>query len=190
MRYSVVSATDAAKLTEDRVGPDILALFTARKSHSVHDSLLGRLLVAELARIPPERLDRFLAESLDDHHDRESGCFWSTSHKEGWIAAAVDDRPVGIDIETLRPRDPALFAVFSEAEWRLLGRKDWPDFYRGWTAKEAAIKVMSLGLERLSEIRVAAKDGDAMILAHGERRTTVEIFHQKDVIIAVARTEA
>lgn len=109
------------------------------------------------------------------------------SHKDGWVAAAVHDQPVGIDIETTRPRDEALLANFNEDEWRLLGRKGWPEFYEGWTAKEAALKLWSLKLELISEIRLAAKDGDALILTRGELRATVDIHHQDGLVMAVAR---
>ena len=71
----------------------------------------------------------------------------SVSHSGEWVAAAVADRPVGIDIEALRARrDPERFArwVCSSAEWNdwraLEGPAADDALIAHWTRKEAWLK--------------------------------------------------
>ena len=78
--------------------------------------------------------------------------FLSISHKDGIGAAAVADRPIGIDLERLASvRDPALFAetAFSAEEGALLADLGWADtdmIAVAWSAKEAAAKALGFAL--------------------------------------------
>lgn len=72
------------------------------------------------------------------------------SHSGAWLAAAVADVPVGIDIERVRPRavtDQAA-RVFCPREAEHLARDadPLPLFYRLWTLKEAACKAAGLSI--------------------------------------------
>lgn len=64
-------------------------------------------------------------------------CF-NLSHSHGAAVCAVHDRPVGIDVERLRP-----------APERLAGGLEDEAFFRLWTAKEASIKRRGLGIGAL-----------------------------------------
>jgi phosphopantetheinyl transferase len=78
------------------------------------------------------------------------GYYWSISHKPLWAAAVIADRPVGIDIEHIKPRHPDLFdAIATPEEWALLGERSWEAFFRLWTAKEATLKANSRGISGL-----------------------------------------
>lgn len=86
----------------------------------------------------------------------ENGYHWSLSHKSKFVAAVVAPYPIGIDIEKIRPFSDALQRrIASTAEWRL-GSKIEPDllFYRFWTAKEAVLKAVGVGLSGLAHCRV------------------------------------
>ena len=78
--------------------------------------------------------------------------FLSISHKDGIGAAAVADRPIGIDLELLSAvRDPSLFAqtAFSAEEGALLAEIGWADNAMvavAWSAKEAAAKALGVPL--------------------------------------------
>lgn len=77
---------------------------------------------------------------------------FNISHTKGLILCALSDRPVGVDIETVRPRRASLprFAL-SQEEYRryeALGG-DWSAFYILWTQKEAWCKYTGLGLQAL-----------------------------------------
>lgn len=84
---------------------------------------------------------------------------WSVSHKRHFACAVVSDIPVGIDIERIIPRKSAMFAEVADAdEWGIVGGRDWPTFYYVWTAKEAALKSVGLGIGHLRDCRVFGVD--------------------------------
>ena len=77
---------------------------------------------------------------------------FSWSHSGPYVLCALSGKPVGADIERVRPRRASLPAyAFTEAErrdYRRLGA-DWPAFYTLWTRKEAWCKYTGDGLARL-----------------------------------------
>ena len=105
---------------------------------------------------------RLSAAPTDGWHQSEqrvplpNGSFhWSISHKRTWVAAVVADRPVGIDVEQLAPRKTDLFdEAATDDEWSIVGRRDWPSFFRIWTAKEATLKANGVGIGHLAECKV------------------------------------
>ncbi len=78
----------------------------------------------------------------------------SLSHGGGWIAvAATGDGRLGIDVEAPRAVSPSLARrCLAPAELAWLGQAAGPDrgarFLRLWTAKEAYLKAIGLGLTR------------------------------------------
>ena len=81
---------------------------------------------------------------MDDFH-------FSLSHSGGWVICAVDDVPVGADIQeerTLRLNTAKRF--YSPEEYgRLLdvdGKEQKELFYRMWTAKESCVKLIGRGI--------------------------------------------
>ncbi len=74
---------------------------------------------------------------------------FSLSHSGGLALCALSDRPVGADLELVRPRSPRLPAwVFRDGDWeryRSLGG-DWPAFYTLWTEVESVVKYTGQGL--------------------------------------------
>lgn len=77
-------------------------------------------------------------------------CF-NLSHTGPYILCAVSSKPVGVDIEQLRPRRDSLpryaFTQEEYAQYEALGG-DWPAFYTLWTRKEAWCKYTGEGLRR------------------------------------------
>ena len=74
---------------------------------------------------------------------------FSWSHSGPYVFLALSGRPVGADIERIRPRRdslPAYALTDSELEvYRRLGA-DWPAFFTLWTRKEAWCKYTGDGL--------------------------------------------
>ena len=71
------------------------------------------------------------------------------SHSGPYVLCALSKKPVGVDIEVIRPRRDSLPAYAltarERAEYRTLGA-DWPAFYVLWTRKEAWCKYTGEGL--------------------------------------------
>ncbi|MGN0208058.1 MAG: 4'-phosphopantetheinyl transferase family protein [Paludibacteraceae bacterium] len=79
----------------------------------------------------------------------ESNIHFSISHCKEAIAVAVADRPVGIDVETLRmPSEALAEKVMDEGEKLRFDISDTPEdlFTALWTAKEAVMKCRGTGI--------------------------------------------
>lgn len=75
-------------------------------------------------------------------------CF-SISHCKNALAVAIDDRPIGIDIESIRPLIPALVErTMNLGEQQLIASDPDPAraFIRLWTRKEALLKWKGTGI--------------------------------------------
>jgi 4'-phosphopantetheinyl transferase len=79
----------------------------------------------------------------------------SLSHSDGWVAVAVSNAgPIGIDIETHRPRrsfNKVAAAAFGPDERWLVAAEGAPAFYRIWTLKEAMAKASGVGLAEVAD---------------------------------------
>ena len=92
-----------------------------------------------------------------------SNIHFSISHCKEAIAVAVADRPVGIDVETLRmPSEALVEKVMDKGEKLRFDISDTPeDFFTAlWTAKEAVMKCRGTGIvmEELPEILYKVRD--------------------------------
>lgn len=116
------------------------------------------------------------------------GWHWSIAHGKRWAAAVIDDQPVGIDVESIHPRrEGAIHEIAVPDELALFPDESWPTFFRIWTAKEAVVKAVRVGLAGLGVTRVVAVDSPFRLrLAHGDVDWTVEQFMRDDLIVAVA----
>lgn len=104
------------------------------------------------------------------------GVYWSLSHKTDIAGGVAADRPIGLDLETLRPvRDALTRKIADDAEWQLIGGRDVEAFFRFWTAKEAVLKAVGVGIAGLSRCRVVeVPDHRRMILSFDGHRWPVE----------------
>lgn len=83
---------------------------------------------------------------------KHPGRHFSLSHSGPLALCALSDRPVGADIEVIRPRSAGLPAyVYRGAEYeRFLARGgDWSAFYALWTETESILKYTGEGLKAL-----------------------------------------
>lgn len=82
---------------------------------------------------------------LKEHPD----IHFSLSHCRMAVACAVSDRPVGIDIESIRSYKEELVAyVLNEADLQEVKQAERPDveFIKRWTQKEAFLKLTGKGI--------------------------------------------
>lgn len=111
--------------------------------------LLARALAASRGIAPLPRVAR--TEDGKPWFPSRPELRFSLSHSGPLALVALSDRPVGVDIEQIRPRRAGLprYALTAEelARYEALGG-DWPAFYALWTRREAWCKYTGLGLQR------------------------------------------
>jgi len=115
------------------------------------------------------------------------GYFWSLAHKTAYVAGVVADFPIGLDIEKIRPCAPGLFRMTAnETEWKLEGTVTDLLFFRYWTAKEAVLKSVGIGLKALSQCRVIEiVDDRHLMLSYKNQKYGIEHFYFNDHIAAI-----
>lgn len=96
-----------------------------------------------------------LAKNEDDVPQPDGDVHWSLSHTTAFVAGVVAPCPVGIDIEGPRKLRPELKArVIRDDEADILGGRSDLNFLRAWTAKEAVLKCLGIGMAGLSRCRI------------------------------------
>lgn len=76
---------------------------------------------------------------------------FNLSHSGGLALCGVDEHPLGVDVERVRPRRAGLARfVCSEREYAWFQQQggDWGSFYTLWTLKEARVKCTGSGLRQ------------------------------------------
>lgn len=102
------------------------------------------------------------------------GIHFNLSHCREAVACVVSDRPVGIDVESVREyRDSLASYTMNEAELHQIAEAGQPDaaFIRLWTMKEARLKLTGQGIT--DNLKTALAD------SHCYRFTTVERLEQR-----------
>jgi len=161
---------------------------------------LGKEKVAHLSRVAREALKLSaeksgvrLGELLKDEKGTPCpvlGNYWSLSHKSKYVTAVVSKARVGIDIEEMKPRTESLFAhVVSDEEWELK-EKSWDTLFRYWTAKEATLKVIGIGISGLKTCRVISiPDENHISLDYKGQIFLVEQLKYKNHIVSVLKDD-
>lgn len=119
--------------------------------------VLGKCLQVEPVRVPIA----YTGAGKPVLSDLHSGLHFNVTHTDGLALLALSRRPVGIDVERIRPLDnpdglvrrffsPVEQQTYLElpANLRLAG------FFRAWTSKEALIKAAALSVAYLDEFDV------------------------------------
>jgi len=119
-----------------------------------------------------------------------AGTHWSLSHKPKYVAAVVSKDKVGIDIEEMRSRAESLFArVATDEEWALQ-EKCWDTLFRYWTAKEAILKVIGIGIGGLKTCRiVSVPDENHITLDYKGQSFLVEQLRHDNHIVSVLKDD-
>lgn len=169
-----------AELAQER-GASRVALLRARALVSLAQA--ARAMGAELGALMKDERDAPL---------QSGGWHWSLSHTShddlGLVAASVSRSPVGIDAEAIRlPRAEVVASTLTEAERRLFSAPDEAlVFTRAWTAKEAVLKKLGLGLMALSELRIEDVDGDSIVIERGGVHHAVESRAFAPFLVSIA----
>lgn len=116
------------------------------------------------------------------------GIYWSLSHKPKYVAAVVSNDKIGIDIEEMKPRAESLFARVAGAEEWALEERSWDTLFRYWTAKEAVLKVIGIGIAGLRKCRITSvPDTNHISLDYRGQLFLVEQLRHSNHIVSVLK---
>ncbi len=161
--------------------------------------LSGREKVERLSAIAREALQLsadksgiVLVELKKDEDDVPipfNGVYWSLSHKSKCVAAVLSKNRVGIDIEEIQPKVERFFSkTASDEEWACIGDKNWYNFYRYWTAKEAVLKADGFGIGGLLACHVISVPNDKHIdLKYKNTLYQIEQYYHNNHIVSVVK---
>jgi len=110
-----------------------------------------------------------------------NGTYWSASHTTGAAGAAVAPFPLGFDLERSRTMRTELARRFlSPSEPRI-------EPLVAWTAKEAVLKKLGLGMAGLSRCTIVARESDDRLqLAFDGARHDVHLATHGDLHAALS----
>lgn len=107
--------------------------------------------IGELFSIDKKDIIFSVTESGKPFCKSHPGIYFSLSHSEDFLALAVGDREVGIDIEKIREaKEKLIKRVCCENEKQKIFSSENPDkaFTEIWTKKEAYLKALGTGIDR------------------------------------------
>ena len=119
-----------------------------------------------------------------------NGVFWSLSHKPGYVAGVASEKRVGIDIEKLKPVSDALFRrIADETEALHFPVRDRTlVFFRVFTAKEAVLKKIGIGMRGLSKAKIhEVWDDRNLLVRYLDKKYQVEHFYFDGYLASVTK---
>ena len=116
--------------------------------------LLVRFALGERLACPTSAIDIDVSDDGKPFvRNASHGVHFNLSHSGSWIVCAVDEGPIGVDIEYIRPIAPGVGRwALSLKEYDMLQQKPpearTPFFFTLWTLKESFLKATGTGLGR------------------------------------------
>ena len=109
-----------------------------------------------------------------------NGIYWSVSHKLDFVAGIVSKEKIGIDLELIKDVSDALFKRIVDPDERILFKNQdkYIIFFRAFTAKEAVLKLTSIGIRGLSKAKIkTVVDDKNLIVQYLNKNYLVENFY-------------
>jgi 4'-phosphopantetheinyl transferase len=175
--------------------PIIIPVAEARYKLSGKEKVARQSRISrEALRLSSKKSGLVLGELKKDEDDvpcSSNGYYWSVSHKPKCVAAVVSKDSIGIDIEEIRPRTEFIFdVVASDEEWGLSRERSWHTFFRYWTAKEAVLKAVSIGIGGLKACQViSVPDENHILLNYRGCLFRVEQLYYRNHIVSVLQND-
>lgn len=159
------------KMSKERCERCLRYKFTDDRRRMVFgEELLRRLICETYGVAESEVLINNLPSGKPVAEVKGKEVFVSISHSGDFVAAALSDTPVGIDLEVKREYKPTVYKALKEEEREYIAKSkdEATAFYKIWTAKEAYVKLSGVGLAGFSkaDILPLVKNGkwDGLIL--------------------------
>ncbi len=115
---------------------------------------------------------------FDDFH-------FNISHSGEWVVVAIDDRPVGVDVEEIQDIDLDIAKnYFSDIEHRDLMAKKNPNdyFFTLWSLKESYIKILGKGLSHpLNAFSIEFVNDNEIVIKENGHPIEDILFKQYDI---------
>ena len=180
-KYDIQDLTDAeynkwySLMNEDKQRRVDRFRFIDDKKRTVAGEMLARKAIAEWCGVTPENIT-FGIKEHGKPYAKDLAVEFNISHSGDMVVCAVDDKPIGIDIEQICPIDLSVAKRICTDEelLYLFGRTPTEQdftyttdtetltrFFELWTAKEAYGKYQGNGIE---SIRVDANKIDAQMI--------------------------
>lgn len=133
--------------------------FVEDKKRTVAGEMLARKAISKWCNVPAESVV-FEKNNYGKPFAKELAVEFNVSHSGDMVVCAVSDRPIGIDVEQIRPmRDSVAKRICSQEELDY-----WSDpsiseaerlnrFFEIWTAKEAYCKCIGIGIQDFAQLR-------------------------------------
>ncbi len=145
------------------------------RESTINGEWLAKTMLSERSGRPVE--DILLARDKDGKPYAENlPLHFSISHSGAFVACAVSDTPVGLDLEEIRHRDITVARrICSEREMAfILGGEDpLKRFLKVWTAKEAYVKLTGIGIKGMREADYFALQPRLQVIERDEYIITV-----------------
>ena len=113
--------------------------------------LLAKTAIKNVFGIDIKKQKFVLSPLGKPHLDNNSGVHFNISHSGEYVACAVSDKPVGIDIQKIKKfKSKVAERVCNEKELRQIEESDdkESEFAKIWTQKEAVVKMYGLGIAK------------------------------------------
>lgn len=121
---------------------------TQMRLSSICGEWLTKTMLSEISGIAAEEIS-LVRDKRGKPYVKNLPLYFSVSHSGDFVACAVSDRPIGLDLEQVRQCDiSAAKRICSpkELEYILTAEDSLTRFFRVWTAKEAYVKMTGEGI--------------------------------------------
>jgi 4'-phosphopantetheinyl transferase len=123
--------------------------------------VLTRTEICRIANFTNEQLEFSVNAYGKPYLANNPGVHFNVSHTGNYVACALSDEPVGIDIELIKPFGPKIAERFfaPDEKAHIAANGNMASFYEVWTKKESRIKWEGIGLSKpLSSFSVFESD--------------------------------
>ena len=153
---------------------------------SLFADFLARYVIIEFSDLKNEQISFLHTTYGKPLLETQHNFYFNISHSGDWIVCAVDNAPVGIDVEYIAPIELDISQYFSihEREDLLSQKKEMQPFYfyELWTLKESYIKQVGMGLSiPLTSFSISILEKDNITLRIGLQTVKTVFFKQYDI---------